>query len=191
MTPTEYEKEMIETLRRTLTRPVMLVGLMGSGKTRLGRALAGVLQIEFYDTDRLIEQKAGASINEIFTEHGEQKFRDVERKTVLELLDKGACVIAGGGGAIMNEGVLEALKARAVTIWLKADIKDLLNRLRHAKDRPLLKGGDPEEILKKLAEKREPFYSQADIIFESGMAMPEAVSCLIKGLYGFLKPGNV
>jgi shikimate kinase len=179
-------------LRQALKKPVMLVGLMGSGKTRLGTKLAHALDLDFHDTDRLIEAKAGYTINEIFEKEGEPKFRAVEKKTVLELLDMGPRIIAGGGGAIMNEGVLDVLKQKAVTVWLKADIGDLAHRLRAAQNRPLLKDRKVEDVLRDMIVRREPFYSQADItVSTTGLMPPEAFAGLIKGLYGFLNPGNV
>lgn len=179
-------------LSKALVKPIVLVGLMGSGKSKLGRKLASLLEIDFYDTDRVIEEKAGRSVQEIFTHDGEAKFRTVEKKTILELLDKGICVIASGGGSVTNEGVIEALKERATTIWLKADPDQLAKRLENAQDRPLLKSGKPEDVLKTLAEKRAPLYEQADLTIETnGLSADQASTMLIKGLYAFLKPGNL
>jgi shikimate kinase len=182
----------ISAIRAALRKPIVLVGMMGSGKSRLGRRLAGALEIEFYDTDKLIEEKAGRTVQEIFQQDGEPKFRAVEKKTVIEMLDKGPCVIASGGGAVTNEGVIEALKQKAVTVWLKAEACELAKRLIHAHDRPLLKQGKPEEVLKDLAAKREPLYAQADITVETGGLSPDqAMPHLIRGLYRFLKAGNL
>ncbi len=186
------KKPEIEACEKALKKPVVLVGLMGSGKTRVGTNLAHLLKLEFFDTDRLIEAKAGYTINEIFENDGEPKFREVERKTILDLLDKGPCIIAAGGGTIMNEGVPEALKQKAITIWLKTDINELAHRLRNAHNRPLLKSGDPKEILAALAKKREPFYAQADVTVKTaGMQPADTALQLIKALCGFLKPGNL
>ncbi len=190
----QIEKNMSEifALKSVIKKPVVLVGLMGSGKTKLGRKLADLLELEFYDTDRLIEEKAGRTVQEIFQHDGEAKFRVVEKKTMLEIIDKGICVIASGGGAVTNEGVIEALKQKAVTVWLKAEACELAKRLIHAHDRPLLKKGNPAEVLQELADKRAPLYAQADITVETGGLTPEqAMDGLIKGLCGFLKAGNL
>jgi shikimate kinase len=192
MTPDEQNIPELADLRTLLRRPVVLVGLMGSGKTRLGQKLAGMLDIEFHDADRAIEDRAGYSIAEIFQRDGEEKFRDVEKKTMLELLDKGICVIASGGGAVTNETVRAALKEKSVAVWLKADVKELAQRLRNAQDRPLLKNGNPQEILEVMERKRAPLYGQSDLAVDTaGLSPEQAISALIKGLYGFLKPGNL
>ena len=188
MTLNEKNIPEITALHAALKKPIVLIGLMGSGKSKLGRKLASILEIEFFDTDRVIEEKAGRPVSEIFAHDGEPKFRAVEKKTILELLDKGICVIASGGGAVTNEGVIEALKEKAITIWLKADPDELAKRLENAQDRPLLKGGKPEDVLKTLAEKRAPLYEQADLTIETnGLAPEQASAKLIKGLCAFLK----
>jgi shikimate kinase len=179
-------------LRDALVKPVVLIGLMGSGKSRLGRKVASILSIDFYDSDRVIEEKAGRTVSEIFSNDGEEKFRAVEKKTILELLEKGLCVIASGGGSVINEGVIQTLKQRAVTIWLKADPEELVKRLEYAHDRPLLKSGKPEDVLRSLAEKRAHLYAQADIVIETNnLSSDQATTKLIKGLYAFLKPANL
>ncbi len=192
MSRTEKTFTEIPALRAALKKPVVLVGLMGSGKSKLGRKLADLLTVEFYDTDKLIEEKARRTVQEIFQQDGEPKFRAVEKKTVLETLDKGVCVIASGGGAVTGEGVIDVLKQKAVTVWLKAEACELAKRLIHTHDRPLLKKGDPEQVLKELGEKRAPLYAQADITIETGgLTADQAMPLLIKGLYGFLKAGNL
>jgi shikimate kinase len=179
-------------LRQSLKKPVVLVGMMGSGKTRLGRKLAMALDLEFYDTDHVIEEKAGYSINEIFQNDGEAKFRAVERKVIMDLIQYGPCVIASGGGTVTGEGVMDALKEKTISIWLNADSSQIIDRLKDAKDRPLLKSGDPGETLKKLMAARQPYYSQADIMLETDDApLEDSLRRMIKALSGFLKEGRV
>ncbi len=144
-------------------RPIVLVGLMGSGKTAIGRRLAQRLGLEFVDSDAEIERAAGLTIPEIFTRYGEPYFRDGERRVMTRLLSGGARVIATGGGAFMSEETRAAIRATAVSIWLKADLDVLWRRVRKRNHRPLLQDGDPEAMLKKLMEERDPIYAQADI----------------------------
>ncbi len=191
MTKNEKKSPEILILKEELRKPVVIVGMMGSGKTRIGGRLATALGLDFVDTDRLIEDRAGRSINEIFAIDGEAKFRDVERKIIMELLQGGACIIATGGGMVMGDGVMDAIKERAISVWLRSDVVEILKRIKNAQDRPLLKGGDPEKALRDLAAKREPVYSRADITVDSAQSAPgDTVSAVIKELCGFLKGGN-
>ena len=192
MTPPESTHQQISYIRSHLTRPVVLIGLMGSGKSRIGRKLAHTLELDFYDTDTLIEDKAGYSINEIFAQDGEAKFRSVERSTMIEVLGHGPCVVATGGGMVTNPGIPEILATQAITIWLRAEIADILKRLKNARNRPLLKTEDPEAVLLGLQTAREPLYRQAHITIESGQGAPEETeSRLIRALYDFLKNSNL
>lgn len=181
----------LEYLRSHLSQPVVLIGMMGAGKTHLGRKLAEALKMEFKDSDKIVEEKAGLSINEIFTQYGEEKFRAAEQNAVLEILSQGACVLATGGGAIMNEHVRTAFKDKAITVWLNTDIQEILKRVRHAKDRPLLKQGDPETVLKNLLKKRENFYREADIEIKPTGNAEETLKNMINSLYEYLKADTV
>jgi shikimate kinase len=148
-------------------RSIVLIGLMGAGKTAVGRRLANKLELPFIDADTEIEVAAGASINEIFAEHGEAYFRQGERKVIARLLQSGPQVLATGGGAYMNPETRAAIKARGISVWLKADVKVLLKRVGRRGNRPLLAGGDPEKVMKKLMQERYLVYAEADVTVES------------------------
>ena len=148
-------------------RSIVLIGLMGAGKTAVGRRLANRLDLPFIDADTEIEVAAGASISEIFAEHGEAYFRQGERKVIARLLENGPQVLATGGGAYMNPDTRANIKAHGLSVWLKADIKVLMKRIGRRDNRPLLVAGDPEKVMKKLMEERYPIYAQADVTVES------------------------
>lgn len=148
-------------------RTIVLIGLMGAGKTTVGRRLANALGLAFVDADIEIETAAGKSIPEIFEDHGEQYFRDGERKVIDRLLHDGAGVLATGGGAYMNEATRDAIARHGISIWLKADIAILMRRVKKRSNRPLLKNSDPEEVMRKLIDERYPVYQSADITIES------------------------
>jgi shikimate kinase len=144
-------------------RPVALVGLMGAGKTTVGRRLAARLTVPFVDADAEIEEASGLSVSEIFERFGEAHFRDGERRVIARLVDGAPKVIATGGGAFMQADTRALLLERAVIIWLDADIQTLVERVRRRNTRPLLKGRDPGEVLTALAAVRNPVYAQAHI----------------------------
>lgn len=144
-------------------RPVALVGLMGAGKTTVGRRLAARLDLPFVDADAEIEAASGLSVSEIFERFGEAHFRDGERRVIARLVEGGPKVIATGGGAFMQDDTRALLLANTVTIWLDADIATLVERVRRRNTRPLLKNRDPGEVLTALAAVRNPVYAQAHI----------------------------
>jgi shikimate kinase len=148
-------------------RSIVLIGLMGAGKTAVGRRLANRLDLPFIDADTEIEVAAGASVSEIFAEHGEAYFRQGERKVIARLLENGPQVLATGGGAYMNADTRANIKARGLSVWLKADIKVLMKRVGRRDNRPLLAGSDPEKVMKKLMDERYPIYAKADVTVES------------------------
>jgi shikimate kinase len=145
---------------------IVLVGLMGAGKTSVGRRLAEKLDIPFVDADHEIELAAGKSITEIFADHGEDYFREGERRVITRLLENGLQVLATGGGAFMNDETRARIKENAVSLWLKADLEILLKRVTKRNDRPLLKD-DPEGVMRALMAKRYPIYAEANITVES------------------------
>ncbi|MFO7477568.1 MAG: shikimate kinase [Methyloceanibacter sp.] len=149
------------------SRSIVLIGLMGAGKTAVGRRLANKLDLPFLDADTEIEMAAGASISEIFAEHGEAYFRQGERKVISRLLEGGPQVLATGGGAYMNADTRTAIKARGLSVWLKADVKVLLKRVGRRGNRPLLARGNPEGVMQKLMDERYPIYARADVTVES------------------------
>jgi shikimate kinase len=148
-------------------RSVVLIGLMGAGKTAVGRRLAHWLDLPFTDADSEIEVAAGQSIKDIFAEHGEAYFRDGERKVIARLLEGGPQVLATGGGAYMNPETRATVRAKGISIWLKADLRVLLKRVGRRDHRPLLTAGDPETVMKALMAERDPIYAEADITVES------------------------
>jgi shikimate kinase len=161
-------QERLLAIRKALgPRSVVLIGLMGAGKTAVGRRLANRLDLPFIDADSEIEVAAGASIREIFAEHGEAYFRQGERKVIARLLENGPQVLATGGGAYMNPDTRANIKAHGLSVWLKADIKVLMKRVGRRDNRPLLAAGDPEKVMKRLMEERYPIYAEADVTVES------------------------
>ena len=158
----------VETVKRSLNgRSIVLVGLMGAGKSTIGRRLAQKLGLAFVDADAEIEQAAGKSVPDIFQDHGEVYFREGERKVIARLLESGPQVLATGGGAYMNEDTRRNIARLGISVWLKADVSLLMKRVRRRDNRPLLKAEDPERIMRDLIEARYPVYSQADITVES------------------------
>jgi len=146
-----------------INRPIALVGLMGAGKTTVGRRLAKTLDMPFIDADAEIERSAGRSVSDIFSDFGEQAFRDGERKVIARLLEGGPQVVALGGGAFANDTTREIVKQKAITIWIKADLDTLMERVSRRETRPLLKTDDPRAVMSDLMAKRETAYEQADI----------------------------
>ena len=165
--------------RKTQSGPrstVVLIGLMGSGKTSIGRRLAARLGIQFIDADTEIEAAAGSSIHDIFELHGEQAFRDGERRVIGRLLDGPLHVLATGGGAFMIDETRARISDSAVSVWLRASLDTLVKRVERSRTRrPLLEAGDPREILSALVDERYPIYGEADIIVETGEGPHEPV----------------
>jgi len=142
-------------------RSIVLVGLMGAGKSTVGRRLAERLELPFVDADLEIERAAGKTIPEIFSDHGEAYFRDGERRVISRLIDQGPQVLATGGGAIMDPHTRELIREKGISVWLKADLDVLLKRTKRRNDRPLV------DQMKELLPLREPIYAQADIVAQS------------------------
>lgn len=169
-------------------RTIVLVGLMGAGKTSVGRRLAARLGLPFRDADIEIEHAAGMTIPEIFATHGEPAFRDGERRVIARLLREPVHVLATGGGAYMNAETRAGIRDHGVSVWLRADVNELLRRTAKRNNRPLLKQGDPREVLERLVQERYPVYAQADITVDSGPGAPEEmVEKVIKGLTAHLE----
>jgi shikimate kinase len=155
-------------LRRRLgRRSVVLVGLMGAGKSTVGRRLAGRLGLPFKDADHEIEAAAGMTVPDIFARHGEEGFRDGERRVIARLLQAGPMVLATGGGAFMNEETRARVAEAGVSIWLKAELDVLMRRVRKRSNRPLLQKDDPEGVMRDLMRVRHPVYALADVTVES------------------------
>ncbi|MBK5921935.1 shikimate kinase [Rhodothalassium salexigens] len=147
----------------TLDRPIALVGMMGCGKSTVGRRLARRLALPFVDSDQEVETAAGCPVSEVFERFGEAAFRQGEYKVLARLLDGRRKVIATGGGAFAEPGTRALIRARAVTVWLKADLDTLVARTARRDTRPLLRGADPRATLARLLDRRTPDYALADI----------------------------
>jgi shikimate kinase len=155
------------TAPRRLLRPVVLVGLMGVGKTTVGRRLADALGAPFVDSDEEVEAAAQMTVPEIFASLGEPAFREGERRVIARLIEEGPRIIATGGGAFMNDATRALVLERAVSVWLKADLDTLVERTARRVNRPLLSRGDPREILAGLIAARHPVYALADVAVQS------------------------
>jgi shikimate kinase/3-dehydroquinate synthase len=178
-------ESIVEALGR---RSIVLVGLMGSGKTSTGRRLAHRMGLGFIDADSEIETAAGMSISDIFEQHGEAYFRDGERRIMARLLEEGPRVIATGGGAFLNEETRMRIAASGVSVWLKADLDVLWRRVRKRSHRPLLRSADPEQTMRLLLEERYPVYAGADLTIISRDGPHElAVEDIVAGIESFLR----
>ncbi|HWE73435.1 MAG TPA: shikimate kinase [Stellaceae bacterium] len=155
-------------------KTIALVGLMGAGKSSIGRRLGQALGLPFVDADSEIEAAAGASIEEIFARDGEAVFRGGERRVISRLLDGSAQVLATGGGAFMDPITRGLIRERAISVWLRADLETLLVRVGRRNNRPLLKTGDPRAVLTRLIDERYPVYAEADITIDTVDGPPEA-----------------
>ncbi|HTT83719.1 MAG TPA: shikimate kinase [Rhizomicrobium sp.] len=150
-----------------LKRTVALIGMMGAGKSTVGRMLARRLETPFRDADSEIETAAGCTVSEIFARFGEAEFRDGERRVILRLLGQPPHVLAMGGGAILDAATRAAIAKDAVSVWLRAPVSLLLARVSRRDTRPLLQGGNARETLERLLAEREPLYAQADIVVDT------------------------
>ena len=149
-------------------KTIVLVGLMGSGKSALGKRLSVALSLPFIDSDALVEEEAGITIAEIFELAGETRFREMERRVIKSVLVGGACILSTGGGAFCNKETRTAIKANAVSVWIDSSPETLLSRIGNPASRPLLTTGDPLEILTNLRETRAPDYAEADLYLRTG-----------------------
>ncbi|WP_420558793.1 shikimate kinase [Roseovarius sp.] len=149
--------------RWQLKKTVVLVGMMGAGKTAVGKALAAILDVPFLDSDVEIEAAANMKISEIFARDGEAFFRDRETQVIDRLLDSQRGILSAGGGAFLSERNRDLIRAKGVSVWLKADLRLLWNRVKHKDTRPLLRTADPYRTLKDLYEARLPYYEMADL----------------------------
>jgi shikimate kinase len=165
-------------------RSIVLVGLMGAGKSTVGRRLAQKLGLPFMDADHEIEAAAGMTIPDIFAIFGEAYFRDGERRVIARLLQEGPLVLATGGGAFMSEETRANVAAAGISIWLKADLDVLMRRVRKRTNRPLLQNPDPEGTMRKLIELRHPVYAKADLTVESHEAPHDKVVAEILDVLG-------
>lgn len=170
--PAAQDAQMLATLGR---RSIVLVGMMGAGKSSVGRKLASKLALPFVDADSEIETAAGMTIPEIFEVRGEAEFRAGEARVISRLLEAGPQVLATGGGAFMNADTQSAIRAKGVAIWLRADFDVLMKRIKRRSDRPMLKTADPAATLQKLIAERYPVYAEADITVDSRDVVHEVI----------------
>lgn len=169
------------------SRSIVLVGLMGAGKTTVGRKLAQRLGLPFVDADQEIERAAGKTIPEIFADHGEPYFRDGERRVIARLLAQGPQVLATGGGAFMNAETREAIARASISVWLKADLALLMKRVKRRSNRPLLRADDPEAVMQRLMAERYPVYARADVTVECrDLAQSVMVNDVVRALLNFV-----
>ncbi len=162
-------------------RPIVLTGMMGAGKTVMGRRLAAHLGLDFVDSDIEIETAAGMAIPDIFARHGEPFFRDRENRVVGRLIGGGPRVVATGGGAFIHPATRAAIKADSFSVWIKADFDVLMRRVRKRSNRPLLRTADPEGTLKRLMAERYPVYAEADLTVESRDCSHDVMVDLLAG----------
>ncbi|MBB3809963.1 shikimate kinase [Pseudochelatococcus contaminans] len=173
---TRQDPAITERIRQKLgRRTISLIGMMGAGKSTIGRRLAQRLDLPFVDADNEIEAAAGMVIAEIFRTHGEDHFREGERRVIDRLLDNGPQVLATGGGAYMNADTRQRIGEAGVSVWLKADVETLLRRVRKRPTRPLLQTEDPEGTLRRLMDERYPVYAEADLTLISREGPHEAI----------------
>jgi shikimate kinase len=156
-----------ELVERLGDRPIVLVGLMGAGKTAIGRRVAAQLKLPFVDSDHEIETASRMSVPELFEKYGEAEFRALEQRVIARLLHDGARVLATGGGAFMNGDTRSAIREQAVSVWLKADLDTLMARVVRKQNRPLLKADDPRAVMERLMAVRYPVYAEADITVQT------------------------
>ncbi len=162
-TPTLAAENTAELLAGLGSRSVVFVGLMGAGKTAIGRKVAGMLGLPFTDSDHEIESVSRMTIPDLFERYGEAEFRSLEQRVIVRVLESGPQVLSTGGGAFMNEQTREAIATYGLSVWLKADVDTLLDRVSKKQNRPLLKNADPRAVLEKLMAERNPVYALADV----------------------------
>ena len=177
-------KSLAKSLHGRIDRPIVLVGLMGCGKSSVGKVIAPLLGLDFFDSDSEIEGAAGMSIAEIFENYGEAEFRALERRIFERMLDDQPKVIAAGGGAFVQDDTRAVIKAGSVSLWLQAKLDVLVSRTQKRSNRPILAGKDHRAVLRDLMEKRRPAYEKADLRVFSG---PESIDKTVRASMDALK----
>ncbi len=180
----------IDFFRANLEKPVVIVGLMGAGKTTIGQLMADALNLDFIDSDHRLEEKEGRSISQIFDQEGEDYFRQAEKQNILEILDyQIPCILATGGGAFMNLETRKEILKSALSVFLKADLGVLVKRIGSGKGRPLFNDRKLEDVLAELIAARYPTYSNATLTIDvADEAAEETASNVINSLYKYLSP---
>ncbi|MGH6858847.1 MAG: shikimate kinase [Phyllobacterium sp.] len=169
--------ELAKTIRTQLGgKSIVLVGLMGAGKSTVGKKLASLVELPFFDADHEIEKVSTMTIPELFEAYGEAEFRDLERRVIARMLEEGPIVLATGGGAYMNEQTRGAIAAEGVSLWLKAELDVLMARVVRKQNRPLLKHADPRGVMERLMHERHPIYALADLTVSSREEKKEVIA---------------
>ena len=184
---TALDDREIARISSLIDRPIVLVGLMGAGKSTVGKRLAAMLGRDFVDADDAIEQAAQRSVSEIFEEFGESYFRDGERRVIARLMEEHAGVIATGGGAFVNAETRALILDCAIAVWIDCDIDTLVERTSRRNSRPLLRNGDPREILSRLARERAPHYREAHVrVLSEDGPHADTAKLIIEGIGAWL-----
>lgn len=164
-----------------LTKPIALVGLMGAGKSKIGKALSDMFNVPFIDTDDVIEDVAGMSIATIFELYGEDKFREIEAREIAKLVTDTPAILSTGGGAFIRDETRKIINQDAVSVWLKARPETLASRISSTASRPLLRDRDPIEVLTELSEARSPYYQEAHVVIDTdGLSLNDAIDKVSK-----------
>ena len=175
-------------MRNLLKKPIVIVGMMGSGKSTVGKRLAHRLNLQFYDSDKTIEEREGLSVMDIYDFRGEEYFKQQETKVISEIINYGIVILSTGGGSLLIKEVRELIKEKAITIWLKANIETLYERVSRRNTRPHLAGVDKLDTIQKLLKESEPVYQESDIIVESkDMEAHFVVDTILSKLKHFLE----
>ena len=175
-TPTLASENPADLLARLGSRSIVFVGLMGAGKTAIGRKVAAMLGLPFTDSDHEIESVSRMTIPDLFERYGEAEFRSLEHRVIVRVLESGSQVLSTGGGAFMNEQTRAAIAAYGLSVWLKADVDTLLDRVSKKQNRPLLKNADPRAVLEKLMMERYPVYALADVTVQTRDERKEVIA---------------
>jgi shikimate kinase len=156
-----------EKMRHLIKKPIVLIGMMGSGKSTIGRRLAGKLNLQCYDSDKIIEDREGLSVMDIFEFRGESYFKAREEEVITEILNYGAVVLSTGGESFLNDAVRNKIMNQAISVWLKTDVDTLFNRVSRRNTRPQFQEGDKREFIEQMIERSYPYLENADIVVES------------------------
>lgn len=176
MSENEPKDPAAEILAHLGDRSIVFVGLMGAGKTAIGRKVASELSIPFIDSDHEVESVSRTTIPDLFALYGESEFRSLEQRVIVRLLEEGPKILSTGGGAFMNGQTREAIAERGVSVWLKADLDVLMERVSKKQNRPLLKSADPRAVMQKLIDDRYPVYAKADLTVVTRDAAKEVIA---------------
>lgn len=178
-------------MRNILKKPIVLVGMMGSGKSTIGKKLAYKLNLQFYDSDKMIEEREGLSVIDIYDFRGEDYFKTKETDVIKEVLGYGTVILSTGGESFLNDDIHEMIKSQSISIWLKTDISTLHERVSRRNTRPQFSGSNKMEVIEQMVEECYPVFEKADITIESkDMEAHFVVDTILSKLKGFIENGN-